>query len=318
MEKAGKGAALAFFLVFLCFPFRAAPQTDGAAANTGFPVIGRMDTRDNVFRQYIADVENNRRRLFNRRNSPLETAESLTIYQYSPRPGEDIFFLAARCNIPYSALASLNRLSNPTALEAGKPLLLPSCPGIFINTRLDSDLEKLLGAARLAGEDAGAVELIVSAAGRRTETFHFFPGADFTATERAFFLNSGFRFPLQTFHLTSSFGPRQNPVTGNLTQHQGLDLAAPEGTAVFAAADGIVSEIGENPVYGNYIIIRHGERWTSLYGHLQKVETSLRSAVKSGSLIGRVGTTGQSTGPHLHFELRQDGRPLDPAQRLRP
>jgi murein DD-endopeptidase MepM/ murein hydrolase activator NlpD len=317
VEKAGKGTTLAFFLIFLCLPFRAAPETGNTTANRNFPVIERMDTRDAGFRQYIADVENNRRRLFSRQSSPLQAAETLTIYQYSPRPDEDIFSLAARCNIPYSALASLNRLNNPVILESG-PLLLPSCPGLFINTRLDSDLEKLLGAARLAAPDAGNVEIVINIADRNPQTFYFFPGADFTPTERAFFLNSGFRFPLQTFRLTSSFGPRQNPITGNATIHQGLDLAAPEGTAVLATADGIVIEVGEDAVYGIYIIIRHGERWTSLYGHLQKVETSLRSAVKSGNLIGRVGSTGQSTGPHLHFELRQDGRPMNPAERLRP
>jgi murein DD-endopeptidase MepM/ murein hydrolase activator NlpD len=316
--RAGKGTTLAFFLLFLCLPFRAVPQSGGAPEKINFPVIERMDSRDSGFRQYIADVENNRRRLFSRQNSPQAAVESLTIYQYSPRPDEDIFSLAARCNIPYSALASLNRLGNPAMVEAGKSLLLPSCPGIFIHASLESDLEKLLGAARLAAQDTGAVELAINAAGKKSEAFYFFPGDDFTPTERAFFLNSGFRFPLQTYRVTSAFGPRQNPVTGNASMHQGLDLAAPEGTGVFAAADGIVVEIGENPVYGIYIIIRHGERWTSLYGHLQKTETSLRVSVKSGSLIGRVGSTGQSTGPHLHFELRQDGQPQNPAGRLRP
>ncbi|MDR2953124.1 MAG: M23 family metallopeptidase, partial [Treponema sp.] len=125
-------------------------------------------------------------------------------------------------------------------------------------------------------------------------------------------------FPLRSYRLTSAFGFRVNPVTGNAAKHQGIDLAAPEGAGVYAAADGLVIETGENPIYGKYIILKHGERWTSLYGHLQKMETALRMEVKSGSLIGRVGSTGQSTGPHLHFELRQDGKALDPAGRLRP
>jgi len=309
MGKSGKGITLAFFLVFLCLPLF-------AAENSGdYPVIERMDSRDTGFRQYIADVENNRRQLYTNQINPLEVIESLTIYQYSPRPDEDIFSLAARCNIPYSALASLNRLNNPLMLEAGKFLLLPSCPGIFIPAVIDSDLEMLLAAAR---NDLDAfTEINISASGREAQLFKFFPGADFTATERAFFLNSGFRFPLQSWRLTSSFGPRQNPVTGNIVNHHGLDLAAAEGTPVFSAAEGIVTEIGEDPLYGIYIIISHSDRWTSMYGHLQKAETTLRTAVKSGSLIGRVGSTGQSTGPHLHFELRQDGRALDPTGRLR-
>ena len=100
--------------------------------------------------------------------------------------------------------------------------------------------------------------------------------------------------------------------------HQGIDLAAPEGTEVFAAADGVVTAAGFDPVYGNYIIISHSNNWKSLYGHLSTIDTVLRTNVKSGNFIGRVGSTGQSTGPHLHFELRQDGKAFDPAGRLRP
>jgi murein DD-endopeptidase MepM/ murein hydrolase activator NlpD len=98
--------------------------------------------------------------------------------------------------------------------------------------------------------------------------------------------------------------------------HGGLDLAAPEGTDVFAAAAGVVTETGNDPVYGRYVIIKHGDVWASLYGHLSVVETALRKEVLSGSLIGKVGSTGQSTGPHLHFELRRNGRVEDPGKYL--
>ena len=312
MTKTGKGSALAFFLIVLFLPVCDAQDLNNAG---NFPVIARLDPRDTSFKQYIGDVESNRRLLAGPARRPEEAAERLTIYQYTPGPNDDIFSLSARCNVPYSALASLNRIANPASLEAGKTLLLPSCPGIFIPENLETDLEMLVGAARSA--EQGYVNITVYAAGRYA-SFHFFPGADFSPTERGFFLNSRFRFPLRAYRLTSAFGMRQNPVTGNTTMHQGIDMAAPEGTPVYAAADGIVAEIGENPVYGNYVIISHSERWTSLYGHLLSVDTALQTDVKSSSLIGRVGSTGQSTGPHLHFELRQDGRALDPAGRLRP
>jgi len=275
-----------------------------------------MIPSDNGFRQFINDVQGNRRRLIVRNNSPEESAENLTIYQYTVRQDEDLFSVAARCNIPYSALASLNRLASPVSLEAGRLILLPSYPGIYIPETPESDLEKLIGASRLGEQES--VELrIRTAAG--IQVFHFFPGADYTPTERAYFLNAGFfRFPLQSYRLTSSYGIRENPVTGNVRLHQGIDLAAPEGTEVYAVAEGTVTAIGDDPVYGIYIVISHRDRLTSLYGHLQRVETVLHTNVKSGTLIGRVGTTGQSTGPHLHFELRQDGRALDPSGRLRP
>jgi len=309
--RTGKGITLAFFLTFLCLPVCFAQPAAG-----NYPVLRQLNPNDMGFRQFMNDVEGNRRRVSSVLGlSAEETTQHLTIYQYTVRSEDDIFFLAARLNIPYSALASLNRLNNPTALETGKIILLPSCPGIFIPLNVETDLEKLIGAARQNNQHY--VEITIRTAAK-TELFLFYPGADFTPTERAFFLNSGFRFPLRHFRITSRYGIREDPFTGHISMHQGIDLAAPEGTEVFAVADGTVTATGFDPVYGNYVIIRHNNNWTSLYGHLQKIETVLRSEVKSGNLIGRVGSTGQSTGPHLHFELRQDGRPFDPAGRLRP
>jgi len=304
MGQIGKGFTLAFFLcAFLC-------HAEEGGGGTPLPLIARLDSRDDGYKQFIADVEINRRRVFNRgRENAADIADALTVYQYVPREGEDIFFLAARCNIPYSALVSLNRLNHPTALEAGKPLLLPSVPGIFIAKEPRSDLERLLASSRSSAEGNFAALTIGT-------VFYFFPGDEFGATERAFFLNTGFRFPLRNYRLTSGFGMRRNPVTGNMRVHEGLDLAAPMGTDVYAAGDGMVTEIGDDPVYGNYIVIKHEGGWASLYGHLQRVGVALQSSVKSGMLIGWVGSTGQSTGPHLHFELRQGGKAQDPGKFL--
>ena len=263
-------------------------------------------------------MELNRRRLFTRSGeSPVQFAELFTVYRYASGPGEDLFSLAARCNIPYSALATLNRLDGPATLDEGTVLLLPSCPGVFIPAAPRSDFEQVLASARLPAREAEAVALSITPAhGGASETVYFFPGADFNGTERIFFLNPGFRFPLRSFRLTSAFGPRQSPITGNPHTHRGIDMAAPLGTEVFAAGEGTVTEIGEDPVYGKYVIIKHGTKWASLYGHLQKVETTLRSQVRSSTLIGRVGSTGQSTGPHLHFELRENGIAQDPKKHL--
>ena len=244
-------------------------------------------------------------------------ADSLTVYRYTPREGEDIFHLAARCNIPYSALASLNRINHPSMLETGKTILLPTVWGVFIPGDPESDLERLMASSRLSLTESESAALTINyATGNPGVIFHFVPGEDFNPTERAFFLNSGFSFPLRSYRLTSGFGMRTNPVTGNYRMHQGVDLAAPEGTEVYAAGNGTVTEVGNDPVYGNYVIIKHNNNWASLYGHLRKTNTALHSKVKSGSLIGRVGTTGQSTGPHLHFELRQNGKAQDPDKYL--
>jgi murein DD-endopeptidase MepM/ murein hydrolase activator NlpD len=314
----GKGLSLAFFLVsFLCH----ADEGLSGMSDGGFPLIARLDARDDGFKQFIAYVEANRRRVFarrifigeRRRENAATIAESLTVYQYTPREGEDLFSLAARCSMPYSALASLNRLTHPSMISGGEPLLLPSVPGVFVPEEPQSDLERLLASGRISLPDEDFIKLTIGEGGT---VFYFFPGDEFGMTERAFFLNRGFRFPLRNYRLTSGFGMRRNPITGNVVLHQGLDLAAPLGTEVYAAGDGIVTEIGNDPIYGNYIIIKHGGDWASLYGHLQKTGTSLQASVKSGMLIGWVGSTGQSTGPHLHFELRQNGKARDPDKYL--
>jgi murein DD-endopeptidase MepM/ murein hydrolase activator NlpD len=293
----------------LSFPAGAEERVSPA----GLPLIGRLDYGDTVFRQYLEDMQNARQRVFNRQRSG-ESAESLagalTVYRYALREGDDIFSIAARCSVPYAALATLNRLSHPSGLGSRDYILLPSSPGIFVPREPVSDIELLLVSARSVRPEDQGTGISVEGA------FLFYPGDDFSPTERIFFLNSGFRFPLQNYRLTSSFGMRQNPVTGRYRFHEGLDLAAPEGTGVFAARDGAVSETGYSPVYGNYVIIRHGDNWTSLYGHLSKIETTLHREVRSGTLIGRVGSTGQSTGPHLHFELRRDGKAQDPDRYL--
>jgi len=304
--KTGKGISLAFFLIFICLP----------VFGSDFPVIRQLSPIDTMFTQFMNDIEGNRRRVAGvRALTPEQIAEHLTIYRYTVREADDFISLAARLNIPHSALASINRLNNPQALEPGMILLLPSCPGIYIPENIITDLEKILGASRESDERSVELRLRM---GNHTLNYLFFPGADFTHTERAFFLNSGFRFPLRQYRITSRFGLRADPFTGNRQVHRGIDLAAPEGTEVFAVANGTVSSTGFDPVYGNYIIISHNNNYSSLYGHLQTIYAVLRSDVNSGSLIGRVGSTGQSTGPHLHFELRRGGIPIDPNGRLRP
>jgi murein DD-endopeptidase MepM/ murein hydrolase activator NlpD len=293
------------------------PLDSEESQESAFPEINRLDNGDVLFRQYLSDVEAARRRIFNRRDAEnrdagsagAALADGLTIYAYTPKSGEDLLSLAARCSIPYATLVTLNRL--PTAAVGLSTLLLPSMPGLFIPETPRTDLEMLLSSTRNDGRGA----LLTVRQGRETERFRFIPGEDFTPTERTFFLNPGFRFPMRNYRLTSSFGPRINPVTGNPRFHEGLDLAAPEGTEVFASRRGVVTEQGYDPVYGNYIIISHGD-WTSLYGHLSEIYTVLRNNVESGSLIGKVGSTGQSTGPHLHFELRQKGIAQDPEKYL--
>ena len=314
MGKFGKGLTLAFFITFSLLPCHAQEADDGMeiAVFHELPVITRLNWQDPVFRQYIAEVEANRRRVINRHSQAGSIIDSLTVYRYVTSEADNIFTLAARCSIPYSALVSLNRLSNPNEIQAGMSLLLPSAPGIFVPAEPQSSLEQLL----FSGRQASINDNLAITPGGDGIIFYFFAGSDFSGNERAFFFNPSFRFPLREIRVTSGFGMRESPITGNRQFHQGIDLAAPEGTEVLAAGNGVVTETGFDRILGNFVIVSHADNWASLYGHLQRIDTTLHSTVSTGSVIGRVGSTGLSTGPHLHFELRQFGRARDPDRHL--
>jgi murein DD-endopeptidase MepM/ murein hydrolase activator NlpD len=118
-------------------------------------------------------------------------------------------------------------------------------------------------------------------------------------------------------HISSGFGWRKHPVTGRGAMHKGVDLAAPTGTAVLASADGIVEETGQDGLIGKFVKLRHPDGSQSLYGHLSRVDVQVAGWVNRYQTIGAVGMTGRTTGAHLHYALKQDGKALDPMGYLR-
>lgn len=120
------------------------------------------------------------------------------------------------------------------------------------------------------------------------------------------------RMPLEGAQLTSGFGMRTHPVLGGRRAHAGIDLAAPTGTPVYATADGVVSRADWYSSYGLYISVEHGASMQTRYAHLSRLAVAAGDNVKKGDLIGYVGSTGRSTGPHLHYEVRVDGLAVNP------
>ena len=112
--------------------------------------------------------------------------------------------------------------------------------------------------------------------------------------------------------ISSGFGIRTDPKTGSRSMHSGIDIAAPLGTPIHAAASGEVMSASLNRGYGLCIIILHGNGVQTLYGHCSRLAVHAGQMVRRGEIIGNVGSTGRSTGPHLHFEVRRDGHPINP------
>lgn len=259
-----------------------------------------------VFRQYQEDV------LAAQMAIAAGKPPALHIYRYRVRESDTLFGIAARCSIPYDAIASLNRIESAGTDLTGRMLYLPSIPALYLPEQAENRFEQLV----LSSFDPRIPDIItftLHTPQNGPRTVHCIPDARFDGTARAFFLTPTFRFPLPEGTVTSTFGMRKNPLTGNMVFHHGVDLAAPAGTSVLACADGSVEAVGYDDIYGKYIIIRHSGNRESLYGHLLHIKIELHDEVKSGTIIGNVGSTGQSTGPHLHFEVHENGVPKNPA-----
>jgi len=118
--------------------------------------------------------------------------------------------------------------------------------------------------------------------------------------------------PIDGARLSSGFGMRKHPIKGYMKKHQGVDFAAPTGTSIYAAGDGIIEMRQRYKGYGKYIRIRHANGFKTAYGHISKFNKTPSGRVKQGSIIGYVGSTGNSTGPHLHYEVLKNNIRINP------
>ena len=163
--------------------------------------------------------------------------------------------------------------------------------------------EILFGALTLSGER------------RDLYRFEFAPGRrDYFDSKGRSARKALLRTPIDGARLASRYGRRRHPVLGYTRMHRGVDFAAARGTPIFAAGDGRIEYRGRNGAYGRYIRIRHNARYKTAYGHMHGFARGLTngSRVKQGQIIGYVGSSGLSTGPHLHFEVLAKGRQTNP------
>lgn len=121
------------------------------------------------------------------------------------------------------------------------------------------------------------------------------------------------RMPVDDIVVTSDFGYRSDPFRGNRKRHNGIDIAGPIGTPIYATADGIVGRAQWLGGYGRYVEIEHGGNIQTRYGHMSRLNVAPNQRIRRGDLIGFMGSTGRSTGSHLHYEVRVDGEPVNPA-----
>jgi murein DD-endopeptidase MepM/ murein hydrolase activator NlpD len=240
---------------------------------------------------------------------------TLSVSTYVVRPGDALSSIAARHGVSLDALISMNGISDARRIQAGTRLRIPNISGIVhVVARGESvgSVAARYGVGATAVLDANDLGSSVIRPGQSL----FIPGARMSATELKKALGELVAWPVRGA-LSSLFGYRPNPFTGIRQFHNAIDIVAPEGTPVKAAMDGRVADTGYNAIYGNYVILTHPEGYQTLYAHLSKVSVKRGTAVRQGVALGAVGTTGYSTGPHLHFSVFKRGSAVDPLKLLK-
>lgn len=225
-----------------------------------------------------------------------------------------------RYGITMEALVGANPdLSSLDRLPVGVELLIPPSEGLLITWRPGEDLSSLLEAHGADPVEVLRANAIVSPRDLTPGMLLFLPGVEPTvALERLAAVRERENRYLWPLHgrITSYFG-RRNLGFGTSNFHRGLDVAAPSGTGIVASRAGTVSFAGWSGSYGYLVRVRHAGGEETWYAHQSSIHVSVGQWVEQGQVLGRVGSTGLSTGPHLHFELRRAGTALDPLGLLR-
>lgn len=307
--KARANRKIFFLLAWIFSALFAAHDLSAQEKFIPYPEISDLNSKNVVFKQYQEQIEAANKALFLERNIESHIA----FYYYEANRSDTVMTVYSRCAIRYDTLVTLNRIESKDASLEGRTIILPTVNGLYIPEKPANNIEILLSEEYASKIESGeTLKLSIN-----NQNFYFLPNEKFSPTDRAFYLEPELRLPLDKSVLTSEFGMRISPISGKWLFHKGIDMAAPQGTPIFACKSGTVTHVGVmDPTYGNYIIIDHGKGMTSFYAHMKETLVNKNSTVLCGEKIGLVGVTGMVTGPHLHFEIRINGEAQDPQKYL--
>jgi murein DD-endopeptidase MepM/ murein hydrolase activator NlpD len=200
------------------------------------------------------------------------------------------------------------------ALEAQTVMGVPAEGSELVPAADASAVRTPLTGAPPSGQGANELDNGLGAAGHDRQFQQLYASwereAPGQAIEKSVSIPSG--MPLATGRVSSGYGMRNHPVLRRRARHKGIDLAAPTGTPIYATADGVIERADWFSSYGLYISIDHGGALETRYAHMSRLAVTAGQEVSKGDVIGYVGSTGRSTGPHLHYEVRVDGEAVNP------
>jgi murein DD-endopeptidase MepM/ murein hydrolase activator NlpD len=258
---------------------------------------------------------------------PLDLTETFSWTDYRIQQGDTISGVAARFSISAEAIIAFNNIKEAWNIRIGSTLKIPNMNGIPYTVGKNDSLSKIAVKMKVPQNAILDANNLQSDTIRPGEVL-FIPGAHMDATEfsRAYRRDASRNaierpmvFPALG-KLTSGFGWREDPVRpipGQKRFHQGVDFGGKIGDPVKAAMRGTVLHVDNNPNLGNFIILKHDSGYQTLYAHLSAYSVSAGEDVRQGQEIGKIGDSGYTTGPHLHFEAFRNGNRINPLDLLK-
>ncbi len=228
--------------------------------------------------------------------------------KYNPYK-HNLYLLAQMIGANIESIRSTNYIEAIGLLYPGKELLLHNKKGMLYKIKQDD-----VSVKTIAKKFSKSIKQICEI--NEIPPTYVFKKGEYVFLPDTYIKFKDFMLPLFNAKITSKFGWRKHPIFGILKYHEGIDLKQKYGAPVRAAADGKVIFAGWAEGYGKLVILKHHKDYTTYYGHLSKIRVKVGQSVYKGQIIGNVGATGWTTGPHLHFEIRKNGIPVDPKKIL--
>jgi murein DD-endopeptidase MepM/ murein hydrolase activator NlpD len=260
----------------------------------------------------------------------LKQAPPMELTDYMVKNGDTLWSIANKFNLDFNSLLGCNKISEGDVLKVGSTVKVPNQDGILITVRQGHTVEKLAKEYSIYPEAIKSANSLADASLKQGAQI-FLPGAKVAAiietggsrgatasnVKSRVTVKGGFGWPVSG-KISSGYGMRRDPIRRATRDfHTGIDIRAPRGRTVVASAAGKVVHSGRMGGYGLTIVISHPGGVTTLYGHCSKLLVKTGTSVKRGQAIAQVGSTGRSTGNHLHFEVRSGGSPMNPLKVLR-
>jgi murein DD-endopeptidase MepM/ murein hydrolase activator NlpD len=242
-------------------------------------------------------------------------AGAVTYQTYRVKSGDMIGFIADAFDVTQDTIISVNNIKQSRLIQPGQYLKIPSMPGIIYTVKKDGETPVAIAEKyKVNAEKCASVNYVSLNTELKAGTSLFVPDAELDWATRQEINGDLFKKPLHArYWLSSNYGWRDSPFNaGTRTFHGGLDMAVSQGTPIYAALEGKVTAVGYNATYGNYVIITHHSGYKTLYGHMKSTACRTGNFVYTNTIIGYVGSTGMSTGPHLHFTVYKNGKTINP------